>query len=84
MTVQRDAIGDHKCKTCKFWHNPKALPVGMCIADTPQVIFLGMFPANPSILAKPNQPMDLLPRTLSCVPETAADFGCAKHPDRFS
>ena len=84
MTVKRDAIGEHKCATCPFWHNPKGLKIGLCIAEAPQVIYLGMMPVAPSALVKPDRPPEMLPRTLSAVPETSGDFGCARHPSRFN
>jgi len=76
-----DAIGEEKCKFCRWWHNPKAQPMGCCVAPGRlQGFLLGMAPASP--IANPSGQQGVTPIVRGFFPTTAPDDGCGDWKSR--
>jgi len=79
--TKRDAIGEHTCDTCPFWHNPLGSDIGLCIRQ-PYPFQVGVAPVSP--IANPTKPGQVVPVIKGLFMMMGAKEGCGQHPHRLS
>lgn len=81
--MKRDALGNRKCATCRWWHDPtgdgKGL-MGACVW-APTAVVVGMVPAPRPAIVNPAvpQPQQMVPVVRGFFPPMGAADGCAQH-----
>jgi hypothetical protein len=76
----KNAIGNKKCESCRFFHAPQN-NVGVCIESPPTPFIVGIQPASP--LVNPRNPgAEMAHVVRGYFPMVGKEDGCGKHqPD---
>lgn len=83
---KRDAVGERKCKHCRFWHDPAGNGRGehaVCIRRSPTAFPIGVAPT--SVLVDPSKPgANMAPIFQGFWPLTGAEQGCGEFEGRLN